>query len=176
MELVLAFINADNWDESRRIVEENSERLLSDEADAVFALLLEQYKGNEKATRILELHRTLLRRCREIGIAAAFEELLRALAQQRIEPATAQPLTLDQIAEKTIAVMTRDQGDKAKWWNAVRDMRLQADEAGDQQMVALMDAISRLLLGDRPANISVDLEGPYAACWARIVEGIRGGG
>ena len=69
------FIQADTWDDSRRIVEAHPE-LLSDEADALLGQLVQaaQAQGDEDARRILEEHRALLRRCREAGIARAFAE------------------------------------------------------------------------------------------------------
>jgi tetratricopeptide (TPR) repeat protein len=65
------FVNARTWSESRRVVEAHPE-LLTDEADRLLALLLEQYQDNAEAVRILEEHRVLLRRCREVGIGEAF--------------------------------------------------------------------------------------------------------
>ena len=70
------FIQADTWDESRRILEAHPE-LLTDEADALLGQLLQaaQAQGDEDARHILEEHRALLRRCREVGIERAFAEL-----------------------------------------------------------------------------------------------------
>jgi hypothetical protein len=68
-DLVLAFIQADNWDESRRMVEEHPE-LLTDNALKIMASLIEQahQKEDQQAERIFEQHRTLLQRCRDVGI------------------------------------------------------------------------------------------------------------
>jgi len=70
------FIQADTWDESRRILEAHPE-LLTDEADALLGQLVQaaQAQGDEDARRILEEHRALLRRCREIGVEQAFAAL-----------------------------------------------------------------------------------------------------
>ena len=75
LHLLSRFIGAQSWDESQRIVEANPD-LLSDEADAALAQMIDvaSTQGDENAVRILEEHRALLRRCREIGIAAAFAE------------------------------------------------------------------------------------------------------
>ena len=72
LETLLSFVQAKTWPESRRIVEEHPE-LLGDEADALLAQLLDAQE-NDGACRAVEEHRTLLRRCRETGIAAAFAE------------------------------------------------------------------------------------------------------
>jgi hypothetical protein len=42
-------------------------------------------------------------------------------------------------------------------------------------LVKLLDAITRLLNGDKVESIKPKLEGEYAACWARIVEGVTKG-
>jgi hypothetical protein len=70
------FIGARIWGESRRILEAHPE-LLTDEADALLGqwIAAAQAQGDEKARRILEEHRVLLRRCREVGIEQAFAEL-----------------------------------------------------------------------------------------------------
>jgi tetratricopeptide (TPR) repeat protein len=70
------FIQAETWDESRRILEAHPE-LLTDEADALLGQLVQaaQAQGDEDARHILEEHRALLRRCREVGIERAFAEL-----------------------------------------------------------------------------------------------------
>lgn len=64
-----AFITAETWAESRRIVEAHPE-LLTDEADALLGQLIEAActQGDENGVRLLEEHRTLLRRCREVGV------------------------------------------------------------------------------------------------------------
>jgi hypothetical protein len=69
------FIGARTWDESRRILEARPD-LLTDEADALLGrwIAAAQAQGDEEARRILEEHRVLLRRCREVGIEEAFAE------------------------------------------------------------------------------------------------------
>ena len=72
---IFAFIQAETWEESRRILESHPE-LLTDEADALLGQLIDtaQAQGDEAALRIFERHRALLRRCREVGIEQAFAE------------------------------------------------------------------------------------------------------
>ena len=86
---VLAFVNAKSWGESKRLVEQERELLLSEMALEVFADLLEQYKENKGAIRTLTEHRDLLIRCRKEGIEAAFAERLRpqeSASQQQNRP------------------------------------------------------------------------------------------
>jgi hypothetical protein len=69
---IFAFIQAETWEESRRILEAHPE-LLTDEADAVLGQLV-QAQEDQDARRFFEGIRALLRRCREVGIEQAFAE------------------------------------------------------------------------------------------------------
>ncbi len=73
---VLAFVNADSWSESQRIVQSEQALLLTDDADAILAALLAEYADDTNTTGILTQHRDLLRHCRAEGIEAAFAELM----------------------------------------------------------------------------------------------------
>ena len=75
-EILLAFIQADTWDQSRRIVEQHPE-LLTDETDALLEQLIEaaRMQEDENAQRTFEQHRVLLLRCREVGTERAFADL-----------------------------------------------------------------------------------------------------
>ena len=59
-----AFVNAKTWTESKRIVEAQSDLLLTDEVEFVLSVLLEQYAGDQKAVRVFQEHGELLRRSR----------------------------------------------------------------------------------------------------------------
>ncbi|MDW8066035.1 MAG: hypothetical protein RMK32_10460, partial [Anaerolineae bacterium] len=92
------FIEARTRDESRRILEAHPE-LLTDEADALLGQLIQaaRSQGDENARRVLEEHRALLRRCREVGIARAFAEKM--LPPEALEAAAAAGLTPEQALE-----------------------------------------------------------------------------
>ncbi len=72
LEAVRAFGSATSEAERKRIVQQERELLLTDAALQVLADLLEQYKEDPNATRLLTQHRDLLQRCRAEGIDAAF--------------------------------------------------------------------------------------------------------
>jgi CHAT domain-containing protein/TPR repeat protein len=72
VEAIRDFVNAETWEESRRIVEERHKVLLTDVADQVFADLLQEYQGDENVVHNLIKHRDLLVRCRIEGIDAVF--------------------------------------------------------------------------------------------------------
>lgn len=73
---VLAFVNADTWHDSKRIVREHNDELLNDEADMVLAVLLYEYREDQDMVYTLEEHRALLARCRRVGIDGAFANRL----------------------------------------------------------------------------------------------------
>ncbi len=78
---LVAFINAPTWNKSQRMVESQPD-LLSAEADALLARLA-QAQTDEGARQLIEAHRALLARCREVGVAEAFEEVIRAQEARR---------------------------------------------------------------------------------------------
>ncbi|MEA2672470.1 MAG: hypothetical protein QOG45_2690, partial [Chloroflexota bacterium] len=73
---VHAFISADTWPASRRIVDDHPE-LLGDPADRVLTRLEREARaeGQPGFADLLRTHRRLLARCREIGVREAFAEL-----------------------------------------------------------------------------------------------------
>jgi hypothetical protein len=68
-----AFLDADNWADSRRVLEQHPE-LLGDEADALLGQMIAA-QDDEDAIAYLEQHRELLRRCRQVGVEQAFADL-----------------------------------------------------------------------------------------------------
>jgi len=83
---VLSFINARDLAESKAIVQAHQDDLLIPETFQVFEALLMQHKEDEKTTRLLEDHRSLLLRCQNEGIDAAFADLLLAQFISEIPP------------------------------------------------------------------------------------------
>ena len=76
--IVRAFIDADSWADSRRILEANPELLQPEKAvERVFARLIKEAHDQDELERIpyLTVHRAVLRRTREVGADAAFAEI-----------------------------------------------------------------------------------------------------
>ena len=98
LETIFAFIQAETWAESRRIVEAHPE-LLSDEADGLLGQLADaaRAQGDENARRVFDEHRALLRRCREVGVERAFAEKM--LPPEALAQAEAAGLTPEQALE-----------------------------------------------------------------------------
>lgn len=71
------FFTANTWSESQRLVERNPE-LLSQQVFTKLDLytLSAQERRDVEAIGVIEEHRSVLKRCLEIGIAAAFREVI----------------------------------------------------------------------------------------------------
>jgi hypothetical protein len=69
------FVNTEDWDEARKVLEENRD-LLSDQAVEVLAQSAEDYResGREEVANYLQEHLNVLLRSREVGIEEAFRE------------------------------------------------------------------------------------------------------
>jgi hypothetical protein len=74
-EAVVAFVNAESWDESRHIVEDNTDLLLSDGADEVLGQLIHINRSSRAGVDTLKDHRALLADCRRRGVRRAFKDL-----------------------------------------------------------------------------------------------------
>ena len=75
-----SFLQARTWGDSRQILLDHPD-LLGDGADEMLAQLSDaaHEQGNESARHVLEEHRSLLARCRQVGVDAAFAEAGRPL-------------------------------------------------------------------------------------------------
>jgi hypothetical protein len=98
----------------QRLVESNP-LLLRTEADSALAGLILEYAGDDHVSESLLLHRSLLKRCREIGVRDAFLELRVTLGEpplaETYEPSPTQAL-VDTIGE----FITQDDWQAARQW------------------------------------------------------------
>lgn len=123
---VLAFVKVQSRDDSKSIVEERRDVLLTDAADDFLAYLRTRYRGDEELTRDLEKHVALLARCRREGIDAAFASYSRLSAATRenelealieeLSNLTAPGDMLRRIAVCREALALVDRSDQPEWW------------------------------------------------------------
>ena len=75
------FLNAEDLDATRRVVEAHHTILFQPEAETIFEQNIEQAKteNKEQIVHLLELYLALLRTCQQKGIEQAFEDLLRMI-------------------------------------------------------------------------------------------------
>jgi len=74
-DVIQAFVQADTWAVSQRIIEAHPE-LLSDEADQLLGQLvaIAHQQGDAQAEGTFTEYRQLLARCRQVGVETAFAE------------------------------------------------------------------------------------------------------
>lgn len=74
---IQAFLNAEDWDDTRAVLEASQDLLLTPEADDVISGLIEQARSteNHRAADMFELHLNILRAAQENGIGPVFEQL-----------------------------------------------------------------------------------------------------
>jgi tetratricopeptide (TPR) repeat protein len=110
--LVNSFVNADSL--RKGLILERHPELLTDAAERLLAEMAENAES-EQLRRILEDHRTLLRRCRQIGIYKAFAEL-----QSRYSPMASPPEGESEVGrpEESLHIPRGFQGDIQQWKHA----------------------------------------------------------
>ncbi|MGH8905275.1 MAG: CHAT domain-containing protein [Egibacteraceae bacterium] len=86
---LLEFVSEETWHQSRAVVENHPE-LLTSAADAALDLMItaaRDHGGDADTVAQLEQHRRVLRRCAEVGIPAAFEEVAPSTGQMDTDEA-----------------------------------------------------------------------------------------
>ena len=87
LETLQQFIQADTWSKSQEYLAQYPE-LLGDDVDALLSQLMEMVTEQERS--VLQEHRDLLQRCREIGIEQGFEEKRANVRAARMQSAQAE--------------------------------------------------------------------------------------
>jgi CHAT domain-containing protein/tetratricopeptide (TPR) repeat protein len=98
---VLSFINAQTWEEKKKILTLDRDRLFTEGADQVFQDLIQRYKDidDSEAVDQLRLYRKQLNRCRNEGIDMAFKK------ESNLVPQDVQEAVLQFVNEKDIALV-----------------------------------------------------------------------
>ncbi len=121
------FVNTQTWEEHKRIVETQRDKLLTEEADRIlasrmeqhkeeanrilasglkqyregadyiYARLMEQFEDHASAIRILEDRRELLKHCRRVGIVVAFDSHLPSEEERHLLSELAQQRSPSQV-------------------------------------------------------------------------------
>lgn len=82
IDVILALLTSESWEDAQRIVIDHPQ-LLEAEADAMLQRM-EREQSDARLRQVLEEHRTLLARCREVGIEQAFAEKMGATAPAQV--------------------------------------------------------------------------------------------
>ncbi len=169
---IAAFIQAEDWPASRAVLDAHPE-LLEPPTNSAFQALIQAAieTGDDARMQALAAHHDLLRACHRLGIDAAFARVENPQTGEQVE----EMMALSVIGHNTLAVMLGEPQHRNEWLSEVRRLQKEADDEGDQQTVALMSAIMKLLNGQPPAHISPTLEGAHKAVWDTIVEALAAG-
>jgi hypothetical protein len=77
------------------------------------------------------------------------------------------------LVRNTIAVLGPAVEKRDEWLDRLLQIRNQAKEDGIDEVIALVDAIIKLLnAGGNPAGLGEDLTGIYAQTWQAIIENL----
>ncbi len=161
------FVNAEDWDATRRVVEAQRAVLFRPEVEAFFEQTIAQAKvaGEQHTFEVLEQHLALLRDCKEIGIAEALEQL---------ETAQEDDLPFDEeLIPRSIAALLG--GPQEKLAHA-QYLTAQTTQATDDHLKALINTIQLALFSSDLSQLGRELQGVYRQAWEGIVIGVETGG
>jgi len=161
------FVNADDWEATRAVVEAQQARLYVPEVETLFEQNIAHARatGDERAVRLLELHLALLRKCIASGIEAAFANL---------HPPDEETLPFDpDLISRSIAALLGSPQDKMAH---MQYLATAATEVTDDGMKALFATIQLALFSDTLAQLGRDLKGVYRQAWETIAASVEAGG
>lgn len=166
MQELIAFIETPALGEKRRMVEAQS-AFLSDEADA-WLVQLAAAQPDEGVRQVVEAHRALLARCREVGIGAAFEEVGESTAQTQ-EAAFEQ--LLNELCDEVVTLLI--EGDAAQRADLADSLTVLAAQPlpieGAETFAALLAAWLR---GEPTDDAAAALPSPFREAYEQMADAI----
>jgi tetratricopeptide (TPR) repeat protein len=170
MQAIREFLNAEDWDATRRVVEAQHALLFQPEVENIFVQNIEQAKAknNERVADLLEVHLALLRECQKNGIVQAFEHLL-SIMQPEEEPAPFAP----ELIPRSIHAL---KGGTQEKMAHVQYLAALSTETTDEPLKALINVIQLALFGGDPSQLGQNLEGVYRQAWETILAGLTPSG
>ena len=172
MAAINAFVGADHWAASRRVVEEQQEILLSAEVEQIFLenIARTRANGDNRTSAYLQQHLDLLRACRHAGIDAAFGALAAAATDSDDEDGSQLPVAAALI-DLTIAALRGSPQDRIAHMQTVLALAAQAE---DPALQAFWRAVQMALVGGDLREAGHGLAGVYVQVWQAIVAGVTG--
>ena len=133
---VIDFVNAENWDASRQVIETRQAVLFRPEIEVLFEqnIAQAQASGNQRAVDMLELHLSILRDCKTRGIAATFEQI--EAAQQEAEQLADLPFDAKLIPRSIEALL----GGPQERMQHMQYLAAQGSQATDEGLKALINS------------------------------------
>ena len=168
MQAIRDFVNAENWEATQHVVEQQQEVLYRPEVDAIFVQNIEGAKkaGNERATQLLEMHLAILRGCKEQGIAQTFEQLQQAQDEQEDDTDTS---FIETLIEQSVAALRGGPQEKMAFMQQLAAISSQIE---DEEMKALLTVIQTALFGGELTQLGDNLPDDYRQIWQTIVANV----
>jgi hypothetical protein len=148
-------------------VEAQQTLLFQQEAETLFEQNMAgaRARGEERVVNILEQHLALLRACKRIGIAEAFEQLAAAQAENL-------PFDRELITRSIAALLGSPQEKMAH----LQYLAEQMTQTTDEQLKALLNVIQLALFSRDLSQLGRDLQGVYRQAWEAITVSVETGG
>jgi len=168
METVQAFVFADDWDATRRVVESQQAILFRPEVEQIFEMNI-QNAGDPRMVDMLKLHLALLRDCKANGIEATFA---RINAAQSAMTNAAQPdfSVPPDFVTRCAAALKGAPNDKAALFGYLAGL-----PTDDPSFAALVGVVKTALFMSDPAFADASaLSGIHADTWQTILTQFKG--
>ena len=168
METVQAFVFADDWDATRRVVESQQAILFRPEVEQIFEMNI-QNAGDPRMVDMLKLHLALLRDCKANGIEATFA---RINAAQSATTNAAQPdfSVPPDFVTRCAAALKGAPNDKAALFGYLAGL-----PTDDPSFAALVGVVKTALFMSDPAFADASaLSGIHADTWQTILTQFKG--
>ncbi len=161
------FVNAEDWDATRPVVEAQQALLFQPEVETLFEQNIAQARaaGNQRMVEVLEQHLAILRECKTNGITATFEQLAAASEDDL-------PFDAELIPRSIVALLgnPQDKMERAQY------LATQAAQTTDEGLKALISAIQLALFGGDLSQFGRNLSEVYRQAWEAIVVGVQARG
>ena len=155
------FVNAEDWDTTRRVMEAHQALLFQPAVEAIFEHTIEQAKAaqEERAGQILAVYLALLRTCKKDGIAKAFERITTQTEEEAL------PFDAELVSKSIKALRG---GPQAKM-EYVGYLTTLSTSTTDEQLKSLLNALQLALFDGDHAHLGQDLKGVYRQAWETIL-------
>ncbi|MGH2494658.1 MAG: hypothetical protein ACRDIV_08120, partial [Ktedonobacteraceae bacterium] len=168
---MLDYINADDWDATRRVIEAQQVILFKPEVEALFEQFIVHARsaGDQHFVNLLEQHLELLRDCKMHGIEKAFERFESDLAEAEKEDL---PFDAELIVSSVMALL----GSPQEKMGHAQSLMAQAAQTSDEELKALLTVIQLALFSSDLSQLGRDLQGVYRQAWETIAASVEAGG
>ena len=167
MQAILDFVNAKDWDATRKVIETQQALLFQPEMETLFEQNISQARATENLhwAELLEMHLALLRDCKANDIEAAFAKL--AANEKKLLPFDAELLP------RSIAALLGSPQEKMAYMQSLMTM---AKETTDEDLKVFINTIQLALFSPDFSQLGRDLKGSYRQAWETITASVEAGG